>query len=61
MTARWKIENEAFKALKRARPSFEHNFEHGYYHLCRVFLLLDDACNTEQIRMIWLYFNVGKL
>ena len=38
--ARWKIENETFNTLKNQGYSFEHNFGHGYKHLCSVFAML---------------------
>lgn len=38
--ARWKIENETFNTLKNQGYNFEHNFGHGYKHLCHVFGIL---------------------
>jgi len=38
--ARWKIENETFNTLKNQAYNFEHNFGHGYKHLCHVFGIL---------------------
>lgn len=38
--ARWKIENETFNTLKNQGYQFEHNFGHGYNHLCSVFSML---------------------
>lgn len=38
--ARWKIENETFNTLKNQGYQFEHNFGHGYNHLCSVFAML---------------------
>ena len=35
--SRWKIENETFNTLKNQGYHFEHNFGHGYKHLCNVF------------------------
>lgn len=38
--SKWKIENETFNTLKNQGYNFEHNFGHGYKHLCTVFSLL---------------------
>jgi hypothetical protein len=38
--ARWKVENETFNTLKNQGYNFEHNFGHGYKHLCHVFGIL---------------------
>ena len=38
--ARWKIENETFNTLKNQGYHFEHNFGHGYQHLCTVLMHL---------------------
>lgn len=38
--ARWRIENETFNTLKNQGYHFEHNYGHGYNHLCVVFALL---------------------
>ena len=38
--SRWKIENETFNTLKNQGYSFEHNFGHGYEHLCNTFGML---------------------
>jgi hypothetical protein len=38
--ARWKIENETFNTLKNQGYHFEHNYGHGYKHLCNVLALL---------------------
>lgn len=38
--SRWKIENETFNTLKNQGYSFEHNFGHGYEHLCNMFGML---------------------
>jgi hypothetical protein len=35
--ARWKVENETFNTLKNQGYHFEHNYGHGYNHLCTVF------------------------
>jgi Transposase DDE domain len=37
---RWRIENETFNTLKNQGYHFEHNFGHGYKHLCVVLALL---------------------
>lgn len=38
--SRWKIENETFNTLKNQGYHFEHNFGHGYNHLCNVLALI---------------------
>lgn len=38
--ARWHIENETFNTLKNQGYHFEHNYGHGYKHLCSVMTLL---------------------
>lgn len=38
--SRWKIENETFNTLKNQGYHFEHNYGHGYQHLCNVLALL---------------------
>jgi hypothetical protein len=38
--SRWKIENETFNTLKNQGYHFEHNYGHGFNHLCNVFALL---------------------
>jgi hypothetical protein len=38
--ARWRIENETFNTLKNQGYHFEHNYGHGYQHLCVVLALL---------------------
>ena len=38
--ARWKIENETFNTLKNQGYHFEHNYGHGYKHLCNVLALI---------------------
>lgn len=38
--ARWKIENETFNTLKNQGYYFEHNYGHGYKHLCNVLALI---------------------
>ena len=38
--ARWRIENETFNTLKNQGYEFEHNYGHGYKHLCHVFAYL---------------------
>jgi hypothetical protein len=37
---RWRIENEAYNTLKNQGYHFEHNYGHGYKHLCVVLALL---------------------
>jgi hypothetical protein len=37
---RWRIENETFNTLKNQGYHFEHNYGHGYQHLCVVLALL---------------------
>jgi len=37
---RWRIENETFNTLKNQGYHFEHNYGHGYKHLCVVLALL---------------------
>lgn len=38
--SRWKIENETFNTLKNQGYHFEHNYGHGYEHLCSVMTML---------------------
>ncbi len=38
--ARWRIENETFNTLKNQGYHFEHNYGHGYKHLCSVMTML---------------------
>ena len=38
--ARWKIENEQFNTLKNQGYHFEHNYGHGYNHLCNIMALM---------------------
>jgi hypothetical protein len=38
--SRWKIENETFNTLKNQGYHFEHNYGHGFNHLCTVLMLL---------------------
>ena len=38
--ARWRIENETFNTLTNQGYHFEHNYGHGYQHLCAVFAAL---------------------
>lgn len=38
--ARWRIENETFNTLKNQGYHFEHNYGHGYEHLCSVMTML---------------------
>jgi hypothetical protein len=38
--ARWKVENETFNTLKNQGYHFDHNYGHGYKHLCVIFALL---------------------
>jgi hypothetical protein len=38
--ARWRIENETFNTLKNQGYHFEHNYGHGYQHLCSVMTML---------------------
>jgi hypothetical protein len=37
---RWRIENETFNTLKNQGYHFEHNYGHGYQHLCVVLAML---------------------
>lgn len=37
---RWKIENETFNTLKNQGYHFEHNYGHGYKHLCNALALI---------------------
>jgi len=37
---RWRIENETFNRLKNQGYHFEHNYGHGYQHLCVVLAML---------------------
>ena len=38
--SRWRIENETFNTLKNQGYHFEHNYGHGYEHLCSVMTML---------------------
>lgn len=38
--SRWRIENEAFNALKNQGYNFGHNYGHGYKNLCSVMTML---------------------
>jgi hypothetical protein len=51
--ARWKIENETFNTLKNQGYHFEHNFGHGYQHLCTVLMhLMMLAFLIDQIQQL---------
>lgn len=59
---RWRVENETFNTLKNQGYHFEHNYGHGYKHLCTVFAMLmmaaflidqvQQKCN-ELFRQAW--------
>ena len=59
---RWKIENETFNTLKNQGYHFEHNYGHGYKHLCNNFgtLMFLQFLLDQLMELSWLLFQVVR-